>query len=278
MTAETLGPGIVKTSTAKDNAGNTGTGSVTVRLDKTAPTVTASADRAANGAGWYNDDVIVSFSATDPLSGIDNAPVRQGPRRGREPVRDGHRHRPCGNEGNVTLSGINVDKTAPTLSAAATSSPNAAGWYSGPVTVKWTAADALSGLAAPAPADTVLSTEGANQSVTKTVADKAGNTKSAASPAISIDATAPNTSAVRPERLDGRRPDRSRSSRTTACRACSDRSSSTAMRQRAARRRHRRQRYAHARVLERRQGRATRRRTRPSRSRSTAARRRSRTR
>ena len=44
----------------------------------------------------------------------------------------------------------------------------------------------------------MLSTEGANQSVTETVADKAGNTKSAASPAISIDATAPNTSAVAP--------------------------------------------------------------------------------
>ena len=32
--------------------------------------MTASADRAANAAGWYQDDVTVSFSATDALSGV----------------------------------------------------------------------------------------------------------------------------------------------------------------------------------------------------------------
>jgi hypothetical protein len=198
VTAETSASGVVKTSTAKDNAGNTGTGSVTVRLDKTAPAVTASADRAANGAGWYRDDVTVSFSATDPLSGVAST---SGPKvlgEGAGQSATGTAKDLAGNEGSKTLSGIDVDKTAPALSAAATSSPNADGWYNGPVTVRWTAADALSGLAAPAPADTVLSTEGANQGVTKTVADKAGNTKSAASPAVSIDATAPNTSATAP--------------------------------------------------------------------------------
>ena len=198
VTAETPAAGVAKTSIAKDNAGNTGTGSVTVRLDKTAPSVTASADRPANGAGWYKDDVTVSFPATDALSGVAST---SGPKvlgEGAGQSATGTATDVAGNEGSKTLSGVNVDKTAPTLSAAAASSPNAAGWYNGPVTVKWTAADALSGLAAPAPADTVLSSEGANQSVTETVADKAGNTKSAASPAISIDATAPNTGAVAP--------------------------------------------------------------------------------
>ena len=49
---------------------------------------------------------------------------------------------------------IKRDATAPTLSgAAATSGPNAAGWYNGDVTVHWTASDALSGLAGAAPGD-----------------------------------------------------------------------------------------------------------------------------
>ena len=44
-----------------------------VSIDKTAPTVSGAADRAANSYGWYNDDVIVSFSCSDQtgLSGID---------------------------------------------------------------------------------------------------------------------------------------------------------------------------------------------------------------
>ena len=198
VTAETPAAGVTKTSIAKDNAGNTGNGSVTVRLDKTAPTVTASADRAANGAGWYMDDVTASFSATDALSGIDKAPAAKVLGEGANQSATGTATDVAGNEGSVTLSGISVDKTAPTLSAAPTSDSNAAGWYNGPVTVKWSAADALSGLAAPALADTVLSTEGVNQTVTETVADKAGNATSASTPAISIDATAPNTSAVAP--------------------------------------------------------------------------------
>ena len=279
VTAETPAAGVNKTSIAKDNAGNTGTGSVTVRLDKTAPTVTASADRAANGAGWYNGDVTVSFPANDALSGIDKAPAAKVLGEGANQSATGTATDVAGNQGSATLSGINVDKTAPTLSAAATTSPNAAGWYNGPVTVKWTAADALSGLAAPAPADTVLSTEGADQTVTKTVADKAGNTTSAASPAIKHRRHRAEHQRRRAERLEGTPTRRSRSSRTTACRASRRPStSSTATRRRAARTspspataRTRSSTGASTTP-------ATRRRTRPSRSRSTAPRRRSRTR
>jgi hypothetical protein len=198
VTAETTPAGVTKTSSAKDNAGNTGTGSVTVRLDRTAPTVTGSTERPANGAGWYKDDITVSFAASDALSGVITQPAAKVLGEGANQSATGTATDAAGNDGSKTLSGINVDKAAPTLSAAAASSPNAAGWYHGPVTVNWSAADGLSGLAAPAPAATVLSSEGANQSVTKTIADNAGNTKSATSPAISIDATAPNTSAVAP--------------------------------------------------------------------------------
>jgi hypothetical protein len=198
VTAETPAAGVVKTSVAKDNAGNTGTGQVTVRVDKTAPTVTATADRAANGAGWHRDDVSVSFSVTDALSGVASTSAPKVLGEGEGQFATGTATDVAGNEGAKTLSGINVDKTAPALSGEATSAPNGAGWYRGPVTIDWTASDALSGLAGPAPADSVIDTEGADQSVTETVADKAGNTKTATSPAVSIDATAPTTGAVAP--------------------------------------------------------------------------------
>lgn len=81
------------------------------------------------------------------------------------------------NQGSAFYT-VNVDKTKPTISAAATSQPNASGWYSAPVTVRFTCADALSGIPSSAcPADQVLSADGAAVSSTaQTVADVAGHT------------------------------------------------------------------------------------------------------
>jgi hypothetical protein len=43
---------------------------VTIKLDKTAPAVTATPARAPNAGGWYNAAVTVTFSGTDATSGI----------------------------------------------------------------------------------------------------------------------------------------------------------------------------------------------------------------
>lgn len=55
---------------ATDALGRTGTATVQFMLDQTAPTTTASPDRAPGSAGWYNGDVQVSLSASDALSGV----------------------------------------------------------------------------------------------------------------------------------------------------------------------------------------------------------------
>src|SRR5205823_2971137 len=53
-----------------DRAGNTATfASPTVKIDKTPPSLTASRTPAANGYGWNNSDVTVTFSCADALSG-----------------------------------------------------------------------------------------------------------------------------------------------------------------------------------------------------------------
>jgi hypothetical protein len=44
--------------------------SVTIRLDKTAPSVVARADRPPDGGGFYNHPLTVSWPATDPTSGV----------------------------------------------------------------------------------------------------------------------------------------------------------------------------------------------------------------
>lgn len=51
--------------TAEDNAGNTASAGVYVNIDKTLPMIEAVPDRAPNADGWYNDEVVISFNASD---------------------------------------------------------------------------------------------------------------------------------------------------------------------------------------------------------------------
>src|ERR1051326_8179388 len=77
--------------------------------------------------------------------------------------------------GSTTISpSLIVDLTPPAIQATVTPAPNAAGWNNSAVTVSFTGSDALSGIAT-CPADVPLNTDGAGQSVTREVVDKAGN-------------------------------------------------------------------------------------------------------
>ena len=132
--------------TAVDNAGNTLTDHATVSIDTVKPTITGAPDRAANTNGWYAGDVTVSFTCADALSGIADCASPDTLGEGKAQSAKGTATDTAGNTDDATVGPINVDKTAPTLSGAATTDPNAAGWYQGDVTINWTAADALSGL------------------------------------------------------------------------------------------------------------------------------------
>ncbi|TJY40813.1 VWA domain-containing protein [Cohnella pontilimi] len=83
-----------------------------------------------------------------------------------------------------------VDTTPPTITGSKSPDPNANGWYNADVTVHFSANDSASGIQSVTP-DTVVSTEGANQSVTGTAVDVAGNSASATVGGINIDKTGP---------------------------------------------------------------------------------------
>jgi hypothetical protein len=85
---------------------------------------------------------------------------------------------------------INIDKTPPSISGAATSSPNTNGWYKDNVVIHFTAADDGSGIET-VTSDQTITTEGANQSVTGEASDKAGNTASTTVSGINIDKNPP---------------------------------------------------------------------------------------
>jgi hypothetical protein len=62
-------PGTPVTCSAESDGG-TNSGSVKIKLDKTVPAVSAIPERVSDANGWYNRPVTVSFSGTDPISGI----------------------------------------------------------------------------------------------------------------------------------------------------------------------------------------------------------------
>jgi hypothetical protein len=170
--------------TVYDNAGNSATTSVTVSLDKTAPTITGAASPVANGFGWNNTDVDVDFNCTDSLSGVasclgDTTLTEEGEGQGVVGTATDN----AGNAATATVT-VSIDKTDPTITdQGPTNLPNANGWYKAPVTNSFTALDPLSGLADVDQAAFIV-TSGANEeseAVTipsGTVADRAGNVAS----------------------------------------------------------------------------------------------------
>jgi uncharacterized protein YjbJ (UPF0337 family) len=174
------GEGQSVTGTATDNAGNKQSKTVVgINIDLTDPLLSGTATEAPNAAGWYKGDVTVRWSASDPLSGIDAAThpddsviTGEGANLGAGPVGISDK---AGNTTSASVSGIKIDRTAPVITGAPTTSPNANGWYRHAVTVAFDATDNLSGVATP-PSDKVLDGDGANQSLTSDpVLDEAGN-------------------------------------------------------------------------------------------------------
>src|SRR5204862_114074 len=126
---------------------------------------------------WYNGNVVIHFTCTDEIggSGIASCPADQTLTASGTSTAG----TATDNAGNVSAASntvtVQIDKVKPTISAAATTSPNAAGWYNGNVVIHFTCADADSGLAVGScPADQTLSASGT--STAATVTDKAGNT------------------------------------------------------------------------------------------------------
>ncbi|HEX5433640.1 MAG TPA: hypothetical protein VFY05_05340, partial [Candidatus Angelobacter sp.] len=91
--------------------------------------------------------------------------------------------------GSLAVDIIGVDNDPPTITASASPAANAAGWNNMDVTVTFSCADALSGIGFCSPA-ALVSTEGANQIVSGTATDNAGNTAST-QVSLNIDKTAP---------------------------------------------------------------------------------------
>ena len=222
QTTETSTSGVSFTSSGPctDNAGNHAT-AVTfgpVKIDKTRPTLTASATTEPGGAAyvpdtWTNENVKVAFDCQDALSGVaadtvgDVTVTAEGANQSVSSAGD------CTDAaGNhavaTTFTDIDIDKTSPTLVAGATAPPGgsaytAGTWTNQSVEVSFTCADTLSGVATDTVPDVTRTTEGSNQSATSSgdCTDRAGNQADPATFAdIDIDKSGPNAPTVAADR------------------------------------------------------------------------------
>src|SRR5919198_1488445 len=121
----------------------------------TTPTINHTQAPAANGNGWNNSGVTVTFICGDALSGIASCTSPQ------TVTTEGQNQPVTGtavdNAGNSATdpATVSIDKSAPTVSAASDRPANANGWYNADVTVSFTCADALSGIDVCPPAQTL---------------------------------------------------------------------------------------------------------------------------
>lgn len=138
------------TCTATDGAGNTGaatgsTNTASISIDFTPPIIIGAPSPVANSNGWNNTSVVVSFTCSDALSGIAScsAPATLSAQGANQSV-TGTALDKAGNSAQATISGINIDETAPTVTYTGNT-----GTYttSQTVAITCTASDALSGIA-----------------------------------------------------------------------------------------------------------------------------------
>jgi hypothetical protein len=169
--------------------------------------------------GWFNTSVLVTLSATDHSgSGIANTeysldggstwtPYSIPFTLDTEGVTTVTYHS-IDHHGNVEPSQslqVKIDKTPPTIAGAVIDPvtenlllPNANGWYSSGVTVRFTFQDALSGITGEgSPADMSICSEGASQVAKKTVQDMPGN-PATATLSVNIDKTPPEIAITMP--------------------------------------------------------------------------------
>jgi hypothetical protein len=108
-----------------ESDGGTNSGSVKIKLDKTAPTVNAVPERAPDANGWYNRPVAVSFSAADATSGV--ASCSPATRYGGPDISTAAVVGTCTDvAGNVATAGLSFkyDATPPTLFSVTTKRGN----------------------------------------------------------------------------------------------------------------------------------------------------------
>jgi|GEM_PF-1738146 len=184
-----------------DRAGNVNDKTISILIDLTPPTITASANKADNSAytagSWTNQDVTVHYTCADTSgSGISSCTPDQT-FSATTATASGTATDKAGNSTSASFGPINIDKTPPTITASANKADNSAytagAWTNQNVTAHYACADTGGSSLASCTADQTFSAATASTSGTAT--DKAGNSTSASFGPVNIDKTPPTITA-----------------------------------------------------------------------------------
>lgn len=192
ITISTQGENQSALGTCQDVAGNSVSTTFSgINIDLSAPTISLASRTPANGAGWNNTDVTVVWICADSLSGVLSATVSATiTDEGTNQSAVGTCEDLVGNTASATETGIDIDKTPPTILLVSRTLANSAGWNNTDVSLQWNCSDGLSGAVSPAIFETV-SAEGAGQTAVGQCEDNADNTALDTQENINIDKTAP---------------------------------------------------------------------------------------
>jgi hypothetical protein len=184
-----------------DAAGNVVATTFPFDYDANGPVVTVSAARQPDHAGWYNRPVDISWSGTDPVSGVASctAPLTYtGPDTANASSVGGCTDN-AGNSASPPPLAFRYDSTAPVASAVPGRAPDAYGWYNHALHVSWSAFDRISGIAS----CTSLLYGGPDAGAVARsggCTDGAGNASATSTFRFRYDGTAPASLGVKPER------------------------------------------------------------------------------
>lgn len=166
---------------AVDRAGNTTESvPVTLKIDRTPPSIGAVVLTTPNAYGWYRTNVSIAFSCSDSLSGLaSNCPGVQVLSQEGDPVAStGYTIQDnAGNSAQSNVLAVRIDKTPPTLTA---TMPPAKLFLNTDHNFMLRANDALSGIASQSCTGFSTATVG-TRTVTCSATDRAGNTTSRSS-------------------------------------------------------------------------------------------------
>ena len=201
------GPDVANGSTSgtcTDHAGNTAASvRFPISYDDDAPSASVAPARAPDHNGWYNDPVLITWSGSDPISGVESCTSRTY---SAPDVSNGSTSGTCtdraGNQSAAVPFALSYDGTAPNpTNAAAGRGPDHNGWYNHAVGVTWSGNDGTSGVES-CTSRTYNGPDVVNGSTSGTCTDRAGNVSTTLAFPLSYDSTAPAVSVV-----PGRGPD-----------------------------------------------------------------------
>jgi hypothetical protein len=202
----------VAVGSVTDLAGNVGSVEIVdINIDITSPVTVLTRNVLPNIYGWNNINIDLFFAPADILSGIHSFIywIGNGPKTSVLAV-DIHQHITT----SINIEGIypvtyyaidiaenieihnniivRIDKTIPVINYVCDRQPNVHGWYNTDISLTYTCSDALSGVAnGSCPGVFIVDVEAANQIITKSVSDCAGNNASISTSVINIDKTLP---------------------------------------------------------------------------------------